>query len=342
MAKTQKISEKRKTMFPHPDLLALYPETLHGEIIKDHRQNRLWPNRQKYFYKPPIPERIKEEVAQERREFASWKKIVRRVATKFGHTFSNSFVFSDSQIEEVYDHILFYGVIEMKTRYDPTCGASELTFLYKIATYMAIDEYKRLWQEYIDILDMGANEYEVDISLFDEYSVEDKERDNVDFYDTFRTYWTVTAEEVQSTKRQYLPKSLRNLSDRKLQKRLTAIDREIIMRLSRGESKNEISKDIKLGGVRSTTDHRKFVESRCRKIIDRGKLEEPASWSKRRLNSFLSSEPEASTEEIAERKKEISDQASEQEKRLKRRERRRETQKARRAKQKTNSKSKNS
>ena len=95
----------------------------------------------------------------------------------------------------------------------------------------------------------------------------------------FAIYSTVTEDEMEEIKPQYLPASLRGLSAKALREKLSAIDRTIVDRLSQGEELCDVRKDFEASESQDgkKADHRQFFENRRSAIIRRGKLQEPKS-----------------------------------------------------------------
>lgn len=237
-----------------------------------------------------VSETYMETFIREFEEQCSWQRIARSIANKYGMAHYRSFVFTDTRINDVYYHILGFGVALMKKKFDPSRGVKETTFLYKIMTCLAIDEYRRIvrtWRR------RREDEYSEELQEHEFWAEEFGESCNwlatVDRDDTFRRYSTVTDEEIQSVKRQYLPVSLRDLPEKELQRRLSEIDRQIVDRLSEGDALSDVRNEFESlpenGG--GAVDHRQFFESRRLGIIRRGNLKEPKSWSRRNTPMVL-------------------------------------------------------
>lgn len=171
----------------------------------------------------------------------------------------------------------------MKKKYDPAQGTKETTFLYRIMAGLAKDEYRRIAGERRRQKKAGVREVVKDPDFWEtNYPLSCAGLKEVEQNDTFRQYSTVQNSEVKQLKRQYLPSSLRYLSEKELQERLSAIDREIIDRLVAGEKLTDIRKDFESRPENGSgsVGHRKFFESRRKAIIGRAGLEEPESWSR--------------------------------------------------------------
>ncbi len=244
------------------DWIARCEHTLAPEQVFESNENR-----PECREEPPAPasETVLEKFIREFEEQCSWQRIARSIANRYGMAHYRNFVFTDARINDAYHHILGFGVALMKKKFDPTRGVKETTFLYKIMTCLAIDEYRR-------IVAMWRRRRE------GEYSEESKEHAfwaeefgrscnglaAVDRDDTFRLYATVTDDEMKSVKRQYLPRSLRDLPEKQLQQRLSEIDRQIVDRLAEGGTLNDVRKEFESlpenGG--GTVDHRQFFENR--------------------------------------------------------------------------------
>ena len=209
--------------------------------------------------------------------------------------------------------------------------------MYRIMSCLAIDEYRRImsvWRsqreadffERLEPPDFWEEEYEASCAYL--ASVNDD--------DTFRVYSAVTDEDMKNVKRQYLPTSLRHLSEKELQKRLSEIDRQIIDRLAEGGSINDVRKEFEKlqengGGMVS---HRQFFESRRAVIIQRANLKEPKSWSRGNRPRIIGDIPDGFDWDDPDSWRNIKGTviwpAEERERRERRREKRRESQRARR------------
>ena len=229
-----------------------------------------------------ISEIISEAIIRDFEEQSSWRRIARSVANRYGMAHYRKFVFSNTRIKETYEHVLSFGVALLKKKFDPSRGVKETTFLYHIMERLAIDEYRRIVNDWRRRRKGNYSEELKEHTFWtQEFGYPCSDLAAVDRDDTFRQYATVTDEEMKSIKRQYLPVSLRHLPEKKLQKRLSEIDREIVDRLAEGGSLSDVRKEFESRPENGSgsVDHRQFFESRRLGIIQRGKLKAPKSWS---------------------------------------------------------------
>ena len=207
----------------------------------------------------------------------SWCKLAWTIVERYRHAFCRNHVFSRSMRDEVYEHILSFGVTTMKEKFDPDYEVLETTYLYEIMERMAKAEYRRM--------DAERRKGRIEV-VKAPYDLEGKSQRpcaslaRVEREELFTIYSTVTDEEMEEIKPQYLPQSLRGLSAKALQEKLSAIDRTIVDRLSQGEELSDVRKDFEESESQNGTkvDRRQFFENRRLAIICRGKLQEPKSW----------------------------------------------------------------
>ena len=261
-------------------------------------------------------------------KMVSWCKLAWTIAERYRHAFCKNHVFSRSMRDEVYEHILSFGVTKMKEKFDPDYGVLETTYLYEIMVRMAKAEYCRMIAERNDRKMSGCLEVVTDPFELEENSQRPcKNLAGVEREELFTIYSTVSEDEMQEIKPQYLPQSLRDLPVKALQEKLSAIDRTIVDRLSQGEELSDVRKDFEKSESQDgkKVDHRQFFENRRSAIIRRGKLQEPKSWGDNIPFTILQlTEDDEFGEEF------VIWPAEERERRQRRRQKRREAQKARR------------
>ena len=263
------------------------------------------------------------------KKLAAWSKIAKTIAERYRHVSCKNHVFSRSMKEEVYDYILAFGVAKMKEKYDPSYGVLETTYLFEIMVRMAKAEYRRIVEERRDRKQKYCVETVTDPFVLDEETQRPCESlASVEREEFFALCSTVTDDEMAEIKRQYLPKSLRNLPDKMLQEKLSAIDRSIVDRLSQGEKLCDVRRDFekkeRRGGKK--VDYRQFFENRRSAIIRRGKLREPKLWQDENPLVIVNYSEDGKFGE-----KSVRWLSEERERRQRRIQKRREAQKARRA-----------